>query len=135
MKIEEEEAMFCFSVRSSISSAKHAISDKLEYLSVFLGADYEVRGEYPAWEFRADSKLRDLYSKVYKEMTGKDIKVEAIHAGLECGLFYERMNDLDIISVGPNMKDIHTAQERLGITSSIMVYKIIEKVLADMKNM
>lgn len=135
MKIEEEEAMFCFSVRSSISSAKHAISDKLEYLSVFLGADYEVRGEYPAWEFRADSKLRDLYSKVYKEMTGKDIKVEAIHAGLECGLFYERMNDLDIISVGPNMKDIHTAHERLGITSSIMVYKIIEKVLADMKNM
>lgn len=135
LKIEKEEAVFCFSVRSSIGSAKHAISDKLEYLSVFLGAEYEVRGKYPAWEYRADSKLRDLYCKVYKECTGKEIRVEAIHAGLECGLFFEKMNDIDIISIGPNMQDIHTAQERLGISSSIMVYKIIEKVLAEMKCM
>lgn len=135
LKLEEKEAVFCFSVRSSIGSAKHAISDKLEYLSLFLGAEYEVRGEYPAWEYRADSKLRDLYCKVYKDFTGKEIRVEAIHAGLECGLFFEKMNDIDIISIGPNMQDIHTAQERLGISSSIMVYKIIEKVLAEMKCM
>lgn len=133
MKVTADEAMFCFSVRSSISSAKHAISDKLEYLSLFLGGEYEVRGEYPAWEYRADSKLRDLYSKIYKEIRGTDIKVEAIHAGLECGLFYERISDLDIISVGPNMSAIHTAQEKLGINSSVFVYKIIEQVLAEMK--
>lgn len=132
LRVEGEEASFCFSVRSSISSAKHAISDKLEYLAVFLGADYVVRGEYPGWEYRADSKLRDLYSKVYKEVTGSDIKVEAIHAGLECGLISEKMGDLDIISIGPNMNAIHTAQEKLGITSTITVYKMIERVLENM---
>ncbi len=134
-KVGEEEVTYCFSVRSSVSSAKHAISDKLEYLSAFLGADYVVRGEYPAWEYRADSKLRDLYSRIYKDMTGNNIKIEAIHAGLECGLFYEKISDIDIISVGPNMSGIHTAQEKLCISSSIFVYKVIERVLEEMKQL
>ena len=131
-KVEEEEVTYCFSVRSSISSAKHAISDKIQYLSEFIGADYTVRDEYPAWEYRADSKLRDLYSSIYKELVGSDIKIEAIHAGLECGLIYERISDIDIISVGPNMHGIHTAQEKLQISSSVLVYQIIERVLNDM---
>lgn len=131
-KVEDDFVTYCFSIRSSISSAKHAISDKLKYLSEFLGADYVVRGEYPAWEYRADSKLRDLYSSTYTELVGSEIKIEAIHAGLECGLFYERLSDVDIISVGPNMSGIHTAQEKLSISSSVRVYQIIERVLKDM---
>lgn len=131
-KVEDDFVTYCFSIRSSISSAKHAISDKLKYLSEFLGADYVVRGEYPAWEYRADSKLRDLYSSTYTELVGNEIKIEAIHAGLECGLFYERLSDVDIISVGPNMSGIHTAQEKLSISSSVRVYQIIERVLKDM---
>ena len=68
-------------------------------------------------------------------MTGNDIKIEAIHAGLECGLFFEKISDIDIISVGPNMSGIHTAQEKLGISSSIFVYKVIERVLEEMKQL
>lgn len=134
-RVEECEVHYCFSIRSSIRSAKHAISDKIQYLSEFLGAEYNVRDEYPAWEYRADSKLRDLYCKIYKETVGSDIKIEAIHAGLECGLIYEKMNDIDIISVGPNMHGIHTAQEKLQISSSVHVYQMIERVLQEMNHM
>lgn len=128
-RVEEEVVHFYFSVRSSIASLKHCISDKLEYISTFLGADYEVRGEYPGWEFRKESPLRDIYCKVYKEEVGKEVKVEAIHAGLECGLISEKLPDLDIISVGPNMSGIHTVEEKLSIPSSIRLFKVIEKVL------
>lgn len=132
LKVMDDTATICFSVRSSVSSAKQAVSDKIEYLSAFLGADYEVRDQYPAWEYRAESKLRNLYSQVYKETTGSDIKIEAIHAGLECGLIYEKIDDIDIISIGPNMHDIHTAQERISVSSSVLVYKMIESTLEKM---
>ena len=135
VRIEGETASFCFSVRSSINSAKHAVNDKLRYLTEFLGGEYETRDEYPGWEYRADSKLRDLYAKVYREFSGKDVKIEAIHAGLECGLILEKMGDLDIISIGPNMHDIHSAKERLSVSSSILVYKIVERTLEEMKDL
>lgn len=134
-RVEETKVTYCFSVRSSVSSAKHFISDRLEYLSNFLGADYIMRGEYPAWEYCKDSKLRDLYCEVYKKVSGKDVKVEAIHAGLECGLIYEKMKDIDIISIGPDMSGIHTVQEKLSVPSSVRLYKVIEKVLEEMKNL
>ena len=135
LKVEDTEATYCFSIRSSISSAKHALSDRLEYLANFLGADYTVRGEYPAWEFRKESKLRDLYCKVYHEVTDKEIRVEAIHAGLECGLFFEKFDDCDMISIGPNMSGIHTPTEKLNIPSTIRVYKMVEKTLERMKEL
>ena len=127
--VDEEEVQFFFSIRSSINSIKHFISDKLDYISTFLGAEYVIRGEYPGWEYKKESLLRDLYCKVYKEEIGKEVKVEAIHAGLECGLISEKLPDLDIISVGPNMSGIHTVEEKLSIPSSIRLFKVIEKVL------
>lgn len=131
--IEEEMAIFHYSVRSGKKSYKHFISDKLSFLFGFLGAEFECGSEYPAWEYKKDSKLRDLFLKVYKEQYGKEAKVMSIHAGLECGLISEKIPDMDIISIGPNMKDIHTPMEQLDIPSTIRVYQTIEKLLQLMK--
>lgn len=121
-------------VRSSVESARDAISDKIEYLTEFLGGEYEIQGAYPAWEYRKDSPLRDKMVDVYEEMYGEKPNVVAIHAGLECGLFYKKMEGLDCVSLGPNMKDIHTSEEVLDIASTERVWKYIVKVLENLKD-
>ena len=79
--------------------AKEALSHKIQYLTEFLGGEYETEGAYPAWEYRKASPLRDKMVEIYKNMYGKDLEVVAIHAGLECGIFYERMENLDCTSL------------------------------------
>ncbi|TAH68032.1 MAG: aminoacyl-histidine dipeptidase [Anaerolineaceae bacterium] len=128
-RIEEEQAVICNSVRSSKSSYKHYISSRLDYLINFLGGEYIVRSEYPAWEFRKESKLREHLQKHYKEMYGKEMKVEAIHAGLECGLIAEKMPGIDIVSIGPDMSRVHTIDERVSISSTIRVYQFLERII------
>lgn len=134
MQLEKDVFYACSSMRSSITSAKEAISNKIEYLTEFLGGEYEMLGVYPAWEYRKESPLRDKMAKVYEEMYGKQPELVAIHAGLECGLFYEKIEDLDCVSIGPDMKDIHTSEERLFISSTERVWKYLCKVLESMKN-
>lgn len=130
-RLEEEQAVICSSVRSSKSSYKHYISSRLKYLIEFLGGEYIVRSEYPAWEFKKESKLRDHLQKYYNEMYGKEMKVEAIHAGLECGLIAEKMQDIDIVSIGPDMSRVHTIDERVSISSTIRVYQFLERILQE----
>lgn len=133
-RLEEDQAVICNSVRSSKGSYKHFISDKLEYLANFLGGEYILRSQYPAWEFRNESKLRDHLQSQYKEMFGKEMKVEAIHAGLECGLIAEKMPEIDIVSIGPDMFRVHTIDEKLDISSTIRVYKFLERILEEKIN-
>ena len=97
------------SIRSSVGTAKEALSHKIQYLTEFLGGEYETEGAYPAWEYRKASPLRDKMVEIYKNMYGKDLEVVAIHAGLECGIFYERMENLDCTSLGPDILDIQMA--------------------------
>jgi len=130
-RTEADRAELYSSVRSSKSSYKYYVSDKLEYLTAFLGGDYQKRWEYPAWEFRKDSKLREHFQRINKEMYGREMKVEAIHAGLECGLISEKMPHLDMVSIGPDMHDVHTVEERLSISSTIRVYKLLERVVSE----
>lgn len=120
-------------VRSSVESARDAVSKKLEYLTEFLGGEYEIKGAYPAWEYNEDSPLRDLMVRVYEEMYGSKPNMVAIHAGLECGLFYKKVEGLDCVSIGPNMKDIHTTEEVLDIPSTKRVWEYLLKVLEQMK--
>ncbi len=125
----EENANIRFSIRSSVSSMKHYISDKLAYLAELLGASSETEGEYPAWEYRKNSYLRDCYVKLFKEEYGNEPRVEVMHAGLECGLLFEAKPELDIISIGPDMKDVHSPNEQLSLESAVRVYKFLEKLL------
>ena len=133
VKLGEDEFLGSSSVRSSVEAAGAALSDKICYLTEFLGGEYTVQGAYPAWEYRKDSPLRDQMVEVYEEMYGEKPNVVAIHAGLECGLFYKKIEGLDGVSLGPNMKDIHTSEEVLDIASTERVWKYLVKVLESLK--
>lgn len=134
LKTSENEVLGSSSIRSSVETARDALSDKIEYLTEFLSGEYERQGVYPAWEYRKDSPLRDKMVEVYEEMYGQKPNVVAIHAGLECGLFYKKMEGLDCVSLGPDMKDIHTSEEVLSISSTERVWKYLEKVLGALKD-
>lgn len=131
LRTEGFEVVLRYSVRSSVKSLKWIISDRLQYLTEMMGGEYEFEGEYPEWAYKKDSLLRDMASEVYEEMFGRKPKIEAIHAGLECGLFSEKCPELDMISVGPDIFDIHTPTERLSISSTQRVYKYLVKMLEE----
>lgn len=120
------------SVRSSVNSEKHELLEQLQKLSEMFGGTYSCAGEYPAWEYKKDSRLRDVMVPVYTEMFGTEPKVEAIHAGLECGLFSEKLPGLDCVSIGPQMHDIHTSRERLEIASTERTWKFLLEVLKNL---
>ena len=118
-----------FSVRSSVNSEKEELLQKLRDLAAFYGASYSQMGEYPAWEYKNDSKLRDLMVEIYAKMFGKEPQVVAIHAGLECGLLSEKIEGLDCISIGPDMQDVHTSRERLNIASTQHLWEFLLEVM------
>ena len=121
------------SVRSSVGTAKKALADRIAYLTEFLGGTFTVEGEYPSWEYKQDSRLRPLMVEVYREMYKAEPEVQVIHAGLECGLFYEKMPGLDCLSLGPDMKDIHTFEEKLSVSSVKRVWEYLLEVLRRIK--
>ena len=118
-----------WAVRSSVNQEKADLLEKLKELAKFYEADMDIRGEYPAWEYKKDSKLRDTMIRVYTEMYGKAPEVVAIHAGLECGLLSEKLPGLDCVSIGPNMRDIHTSRERLEIESTKRTWEFLLEIL------
>ena len=124
-----EEFTMTFSVRSSVNSEKLALLGKLKDLAAFHEASYSQMGDYPAWEYRADSPLRDTMVRVYQQMFQKEPQVVAIHAGLECGMLSEKLPGLDCVSIGPEMHDIHTSRERLGIASTERTWNFLLEVL------
>ena len=131
VKIDEEQISLCFSVRSSLESAKEFIARKLKQLTESLGGTATYRGEYPGWPYARDSKLRDLCVKVYKEQYGKEPKIEVIHAGLECGILSSKVEGLDCISIGPDMFDVHTPDEKISVGSIARVWEFLKAVLAE----
>ena len=120
---------FDYSVRSSVGSEKDMIIDKVCLLLSSQGAEVTVSGEYPAWEYRKDSALREKMIRIYENMFGTAPRVEAIHAGLECGILASKLPGLDCVSIGPDMKDIHTPRERLSISSTERVWNYILEIL------
>ena len=134
VSLSEDEFFASSGVRSSVEAARNALSDKIQYLTEFLGGEYEIQGAYPAWEYRKESPLRDKMVEVYETMYGQKPEVVAIHAGLECGLFYKKIDGLDCVSLGPDMKDIHTSEEVLDIASTERVWKYLVKVLEELKD-
>lgn len=126
-----QENMFhvSFSVRSSAGSRKQELADKIAVLTHLLGGVCSFSGKYPAWEYRKDSVLRERMKKTWKEVTGQDPQITVIHAGLECGLFMEKLPELDCVSFGPQIDDIHTPKEKLSIRSTELVWEFILELL------
>ena len=123
-----------FSVRSSVESAKHALIDRLRAVIELAGGSCEVSGDYPGWKYRKDSPLRDKMTALYERMYGVSPRVEAIHAGLECGILGSKIKDLDCVSMGPAMKDIHTTEETLSISSTGRVWEFLVRLLEEKEN-
>lgn len=130
LKTENGVVSMTFSVRSSVNGEKIALIERLKALGVMYGAEYTESGAYPAWEYRKESKLRDIMVRVFEELYGRKPVVEAIHAGLECGLLTDKLPGLDCVSFGPDMKDIHTTREQLSIASAARTWKYLLAVLA-----
>ncbi|MBR2320167.1 MAG: aminoacyl-histidine dipeptidase [Clostridia bacterium] len=121
-----------FAVRSSVGTEKTALLAKLESQITALGGSYASHGHYPAWEYRKQSRLRDVMCAVWEQKYGEKPTIAAIHAGLECGLFCEKIPGLDAVSIGPNMWDVHTYRERLSVASTARVYAYLCDVLKEL---
>ena len=121
-----------FSVRSSVATQKQMLIDRLRCLTESLGGSVSTHGEYPGWEFMPQSPLRDLMVQVFTDQYGYAPKVEAIHAGLECGLFSAKLPGLDCVSFGPDLKEIHTFRESLSVSSVQRVYAMVVETLKRM---
>lgn len=117
------------SVRSSLESEKEALSDTIQSIINIIGGTFSESGNYPAWEYAEKSPLRDMVCDIYKIMHNKMPIISGIHAGLETGLFYKRIPGLDIISIGPDILDIHTPKEKLSISSTANVYFLLIELL------
>lgn len=124
-------AVFC--VRSSMASQKEMLNDRLRCLAEQLGGSIQVHGDYPAWEYRRDSRLREKMEEVFRAQYGYEPRVEAIHAGLECGILCGKLENLDCVSVGPDLPDIHTPRERMSIVSVQRVWRFVLEVLKELK--
>ncbi len=133
LKTTDNTVIASFCVRSSIESQKVMLSEKLSTLMSCLGGHIIVSGDYPGWAYRKNSPLRDIMVEVFTEQYGYKPKIEAIHAGLECGMFAGKIDDLDCISIGPDLKDIHTYSERMYISSVQRVWSMVIETLSRMK--
>ena len=106
-----------------------ALKEKLTTFSSCISCEIEISGDYPPWEFKEDSQLQELYIKCYFDQFGVEPKVEALHAGLECGVFAAAVPGLDCIAIGPTMYDVHTTGERLDLRSAEQIYRLLITLL------
>lgn len=120
-------------IRSSVKSKKQELNEVMALIAeTFGGKNYTV-ADYPEWPFKVDSPVRDLMKEVYLSLNGTEMKVDAIHAGLECGFLKEKVGDIDMVSIGPNLYDVHTPFEKLSISSTERVYHFLCEVLRNIK--
>ncbi|MGL4374385.1 MAG: beta-Ala-His dipeptidase, partial [Turicibacter sp.] len=129
----EQSIEFNSAVRSSVGSLKGEINHRIQTIANLTGATMTLTADYPEWQFATESKIRDIMKEVYKKTTGQELVVTAIHAGLECGFLSEKLGAIDMISIGPEMHDVHTPKECLSISSTERVYKFLCEVLKEIK--
>lgn len=121
------------SSRSSVEAELDDVMSIIDTAAAVTGFTANHHSRYPGWAFTSNSRLQPLYMEAYRELFGKEAKIAGIHAGLECGLVKEVIPEMDIISIGPNMYDIHTPDEKLSISSSIRVYDLLVHLLKKLK--
>lgn len=124
---------FDSAIRSSVPSLKEEIVLRSETIVELFGGEFTTTADYPGWEYNPDSKIREICQKVHKDLYGNEAKIVAIHAGVECGLFNEKLGDLDMISFGPNLYDVHTPDEHMSISSVRNCYEYLKAILKEIK--
>lgn len=129
VRTANDEVSFVFSARSALESQLDFADTELTAFASVLGGKTKLLGRYPGWEYAEKSPLRDKFFKVYEELTGKKPKANVIHAGLECGIIKSKLGDMDVISIGPSMKDIHSPDEALDLSSFERLWKLVTLLL------
>lgn len=125
----DDEVKIILSPRSSITSLQDDVKDRLQVLADVLGFDAKFEFEYPGWSYAEHSPVREVFLESYRELFGSELRIESIHAGLECGLFAEALDGLDAIAVGPTLSDVHTPDESMELASSERFYTLLVDVL------
>ena len=129
VETDKQRIKITFSSRSSVEAQLDLSCRELDLLCEALGAECHHYARYPGWEYSPISPLRDRYISAFKKIYGKDLTVGVIHAGLECGILSSKMNGMDIISIGPNMHDIHSPCEHLDLASCERVWNVLVKTI------
>lgn len=118
VKVEEGKIFIVESLRSSIDNIKEEVKNENNALALKLGFNISEEGSYPGWKYNPNSKLEKVYIESYKQTHNNENPIVcAIHAGVECGMIYENLSHLDMISLGPDVKDVHTVNETLYLDS------------------
>ena len=125
----DDEIKILLSPRSSITSLQDDVKDRIQTLADALGFSAKFEYEYPGWSYAEHSPVRDVFKESYLALFGTELKIESIHAGLECGLFAAALDGLDAIAVGPQLYDVHTPDERMDLKSSEHFYMLLVDVL------
>lgn len=133
VSLKETEAELRLMSRSSVNSQKEEVTEKVINLCERLGGTVDIPASYSAWEYKADSRLREVMIEAFREVYREEPKVAALHAGLECGIISGKLPGLDCISYGPDLKDIHTHRERLYIASTERIWKLTLETLKRLK--
>ena len=131
IEVNKEGAYITYSSRSSKEEQIDLSIEQVNALVSELGANVRHTGRYPGWDFLPESDLRDTYIRKFKEIMGKDVQTVVIHAGLECGIIKSRIPEMDIISIGPNMRNIHTPDEALDLDSCARLFEVLKAVLSE----
>lgn len=127
--IEDNLFKVTFSIRSSIDLEKEKLNDIIIAIANEFDGTYQIRGDYPGWEFKKNSKLQEIICEEYEKQYNEPMIINAIHAGLECGLFVNKIKDLDAVSIGPNLFDVHSYNEKMSISSVFRTYKLLITIL------
>ena len=129
LRMTDKEMILSFCVRSNLDSERRELMDRLEAVAGVFEASCFHQGVYPAWEYSETSVLRAVMCECYKEQYGRDMIVETMHAGVECGYFVNGIYGLDAVSFGPDMKDIHTPKESMDTASAERTWRLLLSVL------
>lgn len=133
VRTEKGHVVFSSLTRSSLGSRKAFIYSQIANVAKLTGADIEFFGDYPAWEFNPASALQPIFQEAFTALFGKEAKVEGLHAGLECGLFFEKFQALgrrvDFIAFGPNISGAHTVKESVSRRSVANMWELLKEVL------
>ncbi len=133
ISIDEDHAVMLFAVRSSIRSQIYYIADQLKAFANFCNADFIKTAEYPEWPVKSQSALLEKAIQVYETMYNKAPIVKSIHAGLEGGVFLEKLPYLEAISLGPDMEAVHSPDEKVSISSIQRTYSYLLTLLKEVK--
>ena len=135
LRMEDKTLVCTCGVRSSLATEKAMVCSRIESIGALAGSEVEYAGDYPAWEYQKNSAFRDLVVDAYQKQTGKAPVIQIAHAGLECGIFSNKLPGLDCVALGPNLMDTHTPRERMEVASVSRTYALLLELLRRTKEL